>query len=623
MRRFSDAPIIVVSARADTHDIVAGLEAGADDYVTKPFQVKEITARLRALRRRTERREPEVEEFVLDPDPAAQLVLLPGQGVLRRGQDQVHLTLTEFRVLTELVEARGQVLSRSALLERVWDHGFFGDERLVDVHVRRLRTKVERDPSDPRIVVTARAGLPGRPALNPRTFLGGSLRRRVAVTFALGGLLLCATFAGAAYSITRDNLLDQRERTALRRAFQDARLLRDQLTTAGTSPADALAALTPSGNTAVVVQHRGRWYSSSLDIGSAAIPDSLRRSSEPGPDGGQAAYVRVRSDGEPHLVVGVPIASVDAVLYEVAPLTELQSELRILATVMTSGTLVATALAALVGARLARQALRPLCPLSSTAAAIAAGDLHMRLPPTRDPDLATIVGSFNSMVDALEQRLERDARFAADVSHELRSPLTTLVTGVELLNARRTELTPRAQQVLDLLSEDLTRFRNLLEDLIELAGRDAGTPLDVAPVDLAGLAQHALQSTGRPLGLLRCLGTGPYVITGDKARLERAVINLLDNADRHGGGVTDVSVQRCGQQVALTVEDTGPGVPTAAQERIFERFATASGPRGSSPSTGLGLALVRETALAHGGDVRYRPGPGGGAHFVLLLPSSP
>ncbi len=155
MRRFSDAPIIVVSARADTHDIVAGLEAGADDYVTKPFQVKEITARLRALpsqgaagaRGRAVRARPRCR---------GPLVLLPGQGVLRRGQDQVHLTLTEFRVLTELVEARGQVLSRSVLLERVWDHGFFGDERLVDVHVRRLRTKIERDPGDPRIVVNVR-----------------------------------------------------------------------------------------------------------------------------------------------------------------------------------------------------------------------------------------------------------------------------------------------------------------------------------------------------------------------------------------------------------------------------------------------------------------------------------
>ena len=157
VRRFSDAPIVVVSARTDTSDIVAGLEAGADDYVTKPFQVKELTARIRALQRRIGRREqPEPAEIVLDRDPEAPLVLAPAHGVLRRGDTQIHLTLTEFRVLTELAEARGQVLSRQALLERVWDHGFFGDERLVDVHVRRLRTKVERDPGDPRVVLTVR-----------------------------------------------------------------------------------------------------------------------------------------------------------------------------------------------------------------------------------------------------------------------------------------------------------------------------------------------------------------------------------------------------------------------------------------------------------------------------------
>ncbi len=93
---------------------------------------------------------------MLDRDPEVPLVLVPAQGVLRRGDAQIHLTLTEFRVLTELAEARGQVLSRQALLERVWDHGFFGDERLVDVHVRRLRSKVERDPADPRVVLTVR-----------------------------------------------------------------------------------------------------------------------------------------------------------------------------------------------------------------------------------------------------------------------------------------------------------------------------------------------------------------------------------------------------------------------------------------------------------------------------------
>jgi DNA-binding response OmpR family regulator len=152
-----DVPIIVVSARDDTHDIVAALEAGADDYVTKPFEIKEITARLRALRRRAgSPGTPEVRDLLLDADPRAPLVLSPAGGTVRRGDEELHLTLTEFRLLCELAGEPGRVLSRGVLLDRVWDRGFFGDDRIVDVHVRRLRTKIEKDPSDPRIVVTVR-----------------------------------------------------------------------------------------------------------------------------------------------------------------------------------------------------------------------------------------------------------------------------------------------------------------------------------------------------------------------------------------------------------------------------------------------------------------------------------
>ena len=158
VRRDSDVPIIVVSARVDTHDVVAALEAGADDYVTKPFQVKEITARLRALRRRAGspvQHEPP-RDILLDADPREPLVLSVSRGAVYRGDQELHLTLTEFRLLCELAGEPGRVLSRRLLLERVWDRGFFGDDRIVDVHIRRLRTKIERNPSGPRLVVTVR-----------------------------------------------------------------------------------------------------------------------------------------------------------------------------------------------------------------------------------------------------------------------------------------------------------------------------------------------------------------------------------------------------------------------------------------------------------------------------------
>ena len=151
IRRASDVPIVMVTARADTHDVVAGLEAGADDYLTKPFAPKELSARIRALLRRARSADPSAPQMVF-----GDLEIIPEEGVVRLAGTDVHLTKTEFRLLVELATNPGRVLSREVLLERVWGYGYFGDGRLVDVHIRRLRTKIEPDPANPRYVVTIR-----------------------------------------------------------------------------------------------------------------------------------------------------------------------------------------------------------------------------------------------------------------------------------------------------------------------------------------------------------------------------------------------------------------------------------------------------------------------------------
>ena len=151
IRKSSDVPIVMITARSDTHDVVAGLEAGADDYLTKPFAPKELSARIRALLRRTRASDAGGDRLVFND-----LEILPDEGIVRVSGIEAHLTKTEFRLLVELASNPGRIFSREVLLERVWGLGYFGDGRLVDVHVRRLRTKIEPDPANPRHVVTVR-----------------------------------------------------------------------------------------------------------------------------------------------------------------------------------------------------------------------------------------------------------------------------------------------------------------------------------------------------------------------------------------------------------------------------------------------------------------------------------
>ena len=151
LRKLSDVPIVMVTARVDTHDVVAGLEAGADDYLTKPFAPKELSARIRALLRRVRPSAPGHSKLVF-----GNLEIIPDEGKVTLGGKDVPLTKTEFRLLCELAHDPNGVFSREVLLDKVWGHGYFGDGRLVDVHIRRLRMKVEIDPAEPTHVVTVR-----------------------------------------------------------------------------------------------------------------------------------------------------------------------------------------------------------------------------------------------------------------------------------------------------------------------------------------------------------------------------------------------------------------------------------------------------------------------------------
>ncbi|MDN5767388.1 MAG: HAMP domain-containing histidine kinase [Humibacillus sp.] len=456
------------------------------------------------------------------------------------------------------------------------------------------------------------------------------LRATVMVSFAAGALTVSALLALSTYVAARHYLVDQRELTALRQAFVDASVVRDGLLTAGARESDVIGSVSPPAGSDILLYRDGQWFSSSLREGSASVPPEVLRSSL----SGTASLAWARTSDGPGIVVGVPLPAVRGQFFEVSSTSELAGTLTTLSSVLLISALVTTLGGALLGRTAARRLVAPLDTISGAAANIAIGKLDTRLPGTDDPDLAVIVGSFNAMVETLQDRIERDARFAADLSHELRSPLTTLKASVEVLVRRRDELSERGQRALDLVDGELERLRQSLEDLLELGRLDAGVAtLDLAPTDLGELVRQALaerhHSTdplvtlpgpASPPGDADLLPVLPVLtVLVDKGQIHRALLNLFTNADVHGAGLSAVTVVRADDQVMVIVDDNGPGVAPADRERIFDRFARA-GSRGSRPGTGLGLSLVVETVQAHGGAAWCSDSPSGGARFVIRLP---
>jgi signal transduction histidine kinase len=440
----------------------------------------------------------------------------------------------------------------------------------------------------------------------------------VSATFAIVSLLLTALLAATTFFLARTYMLDQRERTATRQAFLNARLVKLALNDNPQADIqETLDQLQGELNSVTLIHIDDRWYGSGARISQTAIPADLV---EVVADGG-AGRRRVSVSGAPHIVLGTPIVASSAEYFEFVPLENLERTLRILA----GSLVVASAFTAIAGAGVgwyaSRRLLRPLERVSAAAVDLAGGRLDTRLDDEGDADLESLVRSFNDMAVSLQQRIEREARFASDVSHELRTPLTALSTAVSVVRAREADMPPRTRLAVDVLETQIRYFERLVLDLLEISRIDAAAAeLDVDDVDIVELVRGVL--VGYEGVRLDVKPGMPERVPLDRLRMERVLVNLLDNAEHHAGGATRVELARRDDMILVAVEDNGQGVAPTDRERIFDRFWRGPAARqGSVKGTGLGLSLVAEHVRAHGGWVDVEAARDGGARFVVAIPA--
>jgi two-component system sensor histidine kinase MtrB len=447
-----------------------------------------------------------------------------------------------------------------------------------------------------------------------------TLRWRVATAFGLASLVLTGVLAAATWNLAGDYMLRQRELSAVRQAEVNVRLVDNALSTGAEGLDELLAGLTSDSDSTVLLSGSQGWITGGRRIDPSILPGWLLAQAR----GGVAGTQRLVVGSVPVLAVALPATTGADVYVELFPLVELERTLWFLGLVLVCGVAASGLLGFAIGAWASKRALRPLTELTGAASRMARGDLQTRLPEHADRDLAALASAFNDTAEALEARVLRDARFAGNVSHELRSPLTTMANAAAVLRRRRSELTGTAGRALDLLLSEVDRFEGMVVDLLEISRDDHGSGDSSSEVvDLGQLVRNVLDARSTPPPTIE-VDQPPLLVQGDRRRLDRTVSNLLDNAERYAGGPVRVAVLWRGGRARLEVDDAGPGVAEELRERVFERFTRGvqAGQRGQNGGSGLGLSLVAQHVRHHRGSVWIEDRPGGGARFVVELPES-
>jgi signal transduction histidine kinase len=494
---------------------------------------------------------------------------------------------------------------------------------------------------------------PGRHGTRART--RRSLLARMALAFGGAIALTALALALAAYYVTK-TVQDSRALDAALEQSRQNLIVADAMLPPDPAPSD-YEALMPAfqirGDFETLVETRPQTYVSGPTVTRTPITDDLAAAVA----GGRIRYQIVDVAGEPIIVVGSQLRAGELTIYFFFPQGARLAELTDLRNILIAAGTALAVLGAIAGYLLARRLLRPIREASAAAEHMSLGDLAIRLPVGSD-EFGALAASFNRMAANLQAEMldleagqARERRFVADVTHELRTPITALVGEASLLKARLDSpvsgCSAEIKRLAELVTHDVARLRQLVDDLLEIGRLEAqAAETAVEPVEIAPFLARLLEAHGwaeavhladpaptPPLGKA-ALSVEGLMVLADKRRLERILVNLIDNALQHGAPPVLIEYRPEGAQtaqtaaspgappyrlVAVSVRDHGPGIPIEHLPHIFDRFYKADPSRSSSRGSGLGLAIARENARLLGGDIAATNVPDGGARLVVTL----
>jgi len=676
----SKAPVLFLTARDDEVDKVIGLELGADDYLTKPFGLRELMSRIKALLRRAygDLSDAVGGRIIRHRD----LVIDLERRRVQRGDRRIALTATEFDILRHLASRPGRVYTRPELLELIRDY-----ERSTRTRRRSTSTSATsgrsskttrqtRPSSSPSAASATRSpSAEGRPTpmrtlrrflrrILPRTF-----RARLTLAFAAVVAIALALVLAALPRLLDDYFQQQEQKSLASRASIMAPLIQLQLRNAlalgsadphpivlPTDPAtispEAAAALgapdDPNGFlytlTAIVAQSDVKLEVAlsadeplrlvdTLDVPATMIKPGLGQARDPIPN---ITVSFVIEDGW----WSVGGRSTDAA-FLAAPFAAVhvpQQAIRDVVGVLILATAIALLVAVVASAVIADRLTGPIRRLTQASRSLGEGDFGARVSAggSGAPEVTELAGAFNRMAERLEESVtfirrdrDRSRDFLADVSHELRTPIAALRTFNELLQEGAVEDPAARGEFLESSRQQIERLDWLATNLLELSKLDSGlVALDLRPDDLRAVVESAISQAEpaakrRGVELVAELPAEPVRQRHDPQRVGQVLSNLVGNALKFtpAGGRVAISLKAVRDGADLRVSDTGVGIDSAELPHVFDRFYRGSrAMEQRAGGSGLGLAIVRSIVEMHGGRVTVTSKLGRGTEVTVHLP---